>query len=45
MKQDGYFDAAVISRRWRRHLDGKRDSTAALWAILMFQAWLCEEAA
>ena len=45
MALDGYFDAAVVSRRWRGHLDGKRDSTAALWAILMFQAWLCEEAA
>lgn len=39
----GWFDADVVAARWRAHLAGTRDSTPALWAILMFQAWLREE--
>jgi asparagine synthase (glutamine-hydrolysing) len=45
LAQEGFFDAAIVHRRWREHLQGKRDSTDALWAILMFQAWLREEGA
>jgi asparagine synthase (glutamine-hydrolysing) len=37
--QEGWFDPAIVRRRWEGHLTGRRDSTAALWAILMFQAW------
>ena len=37
---DGWFDSALVERRWRQHLTGERDSTNALWSILMFQAWL-----
>jgi asparagine synthase (glutamine-hydrolysing) len=37
---DGWLDAATVHRRWRQHLSGERDSTAAIWTILMFQAWL-----
>jgi asparagine synthase (glutamine-hydrolysing) len=32
-----------VARRWRDHLAGRRDSTPALWAILMFQAWQREQ--
>jgi asparagine synthase (glutamine-hydrolysing) len=39
----GWFDPAIVSRRWQQHLSGRRDSTPALWAILMFQAWLSEQ--
>ena len=39
MAQEGWFDAAIVGARWRDHLTGRRDSTQALWAILMFQAW------
>jgi len=39
MSQEGYFDARIVARRWQEHLSGRRDSTAALWAVLMFQAW------
>jgi asparagine synthase (glutamine-hydrolysing) len=38
--QDGLLDPQIVDRRWRDHLTGRRDSTAAIWAILMFQAWL-----
>ena len=39
MKADGYFDTARVQRRWAAHLAGTQDATAALWAVLMFQAW------
>jgi asparagine synthase (glutamine-hydrolysing) len=39
MVGEGWFDAAVVQRRWQEHLSGRRDSTPALWAVLMFQAW------
>ena len=40
---EGWFDAATVRRRWHDHLSGRRDSTPALWAVLMFQAWLDEQ--
>ena len=43
MAEDGWFDPDIVHRRWRDHLDGRRNSTAALWAVLMFQAWLRAE--
>jgi asparagine synthase (glutamine-hydrolysing) len=43
MAEEGWFDPAIVQRRWRDHLEGRRDSTPALWAILMFQAWLREQ--
>ncbi len=43
LRGGGHFDADVVHRRWKSHLSGERDSTQALWTILMFQAWLAEE--
>jgi asparagine synthase (glutamine-hydrolysing) len=43
IRSEGWFDADLIERRWREHLAGARDSTGALWAILMFQAWVGEQ--
>jgi len=43
MAGEGWFDAAIVQRRWRDHLSGRRDSTPALWAVLMFQAWHRQE--
>ena len=40
MRAEGWFDPDIVQRRWRDHLSGRRDSTPAIWAILMFQAWL-----
>ena len=45
MAEEGWLDPAIVQRRWREHLSGRRDSTFALWGILMFQAWLREERA
>jgi asparagine synthase (glutamine-hydrolysing) len=43
MTEEGWFDAKIIQRRWQDHVGGRRESSAALWAILMFQAWLREQ--
>jgi len=43
MAEEGWFDPTIIQRRWRDHLSGRRDSTPALWAVLMFQAWLRDQ--
>ena len=43
MGGEGWFDPAIVQRRWRDHLSGRRDSTPALWAVLMFQSWLREQ--
>lgn len=42
MRDEGWFDPEPIAARWRNHLSGQGNSTASLWAILMFQAWLRE---
>src|SRR5439155_18615789 len=43
IRGQGWFDADTVERSWRQHLSGQRDSTPALWAILMFQSWLASE--
>ena len=43
LAEEGWFDAAIVHDRWRGHLSGRRNSAPALWAILMFQAWLAEQ--
>lgn len=43
MASEGWLDPAIIRRRWTDHLSGRQDSTAAIWAVLMFQAWLKEQ--
>lgn len=40
LASEGYFDPLIVQARWADHLSGRRDSTAAIWSILMFQAWL-----
>ncbi|MGI8704735.1 MAG: asparagine synthase (glutamine-hydrolyzing) [Sphingomicrobium sp.] len=40
MVAEGWLDANLVGRRWRDHLSGRRESTPAIWAILMFQSWL-----
>lgn len=40
LRSEGWLDAEKVDQRWRQHLSGTRDSTGALWSILMFEAWL-----
>jgi asparagine synthase (glutamine-hydrolysing) len=42
MAGEGWLDSRMVRQRWENHLSGRRDSTQAIWAILMFQAWLRE---
>ncbi|UUR08426.1 asparagine synthase (glutamine-hydrolyzing) [Sphingomonas glaciei] len=40
LRRGGLFDVAAIRRRYQAHQAGHRDSTVALWSVLMFEAWL-----
>ena len=40
---EGWFDPSKVRRRWTEHLSGRRDSTPAIWSVLMFQSWLDEQ--
>lgn len=39
LQTEGYFHPAPIRQKWAEHLACRRDHTASLWAVLMFQAW------
>jgi asparagine synthase (glutamine-hydrolysing) len=39
----GWVESQKVRKRWEQHLAGTRDSTAALWSMLMFQSWLQEQ--
>lgn len=40
LKQQGFFDYAIIRKVWAEHLSGQRNWQYQLWNVLMFQAWL-----
>jgi asparagine synthase (glutamine-hydrolysing) len=42
LRQEGYLNVALIREKWSEHLTGARNWQAALWSVLMFQAWLSE---
>lgn len=43
LQQGGVFDFRPIRAAWREHLDGNQNRSAALWTVLMFQAWVAEQ--
>lgn len=43
LESSGLIEVAPVRARWKRHVSGREDSSAALWAVLMFQAWLREQ--
>lgn len=42
LKREGFLDVKAVQEKWKEHLSGKRNHQHALWAVLMFQAWLDE---
>ena len=40
LKDDGYFNPALITDMWKKHISKNRNYGHHLWSILMFQAWL-----
>ena len=40
LKNEGFFNPKVISKKWNEHIDGTHNWDYHLWDILMFQAWL-----
>jgi asparagine synthase (glutamine-hydrolysing) len=44
LRQEGFFDSAVIRRTWEAHLQGRGIWQHHLWDILMFQSWLENQA-
>jgi len=40
LRAEGYFDTALVRRRWTEHASATRDWHSSLWNVLMFQAWL-----
>jgi asparagine synthase (glutamine-hydrolysing) len=39
LKDDGFFDAGLITATWQEHLNGRGRHTDRLWTVLMFQSW------
>ncbi|AZE60108.1 asparagine synthase (glutamine-hydrolyzing) [Pseudomonas synxantha] len=44
LRQEGYFHPERIRHMWQEHLEGRGNWQPHLWTILMFQAWLEEQA-
>ena len=36
---DGFFNPDPVREKWEEHLSGRRNWSAQLWALLMFQSW------
>ena len=44
LRHGGWIEPAPVAQRWQEHRAGRRDWSQSLWAVLMFQSWLAEEA-
>ena len=39
LRQEGFFEPALIQKKWDEHLSGECNWQHYLWDVLMFQAW------
>lgn len=44
LQSEGYFYPQPIRKAWQQHQKGQRDNSGKLWSVLMFQAWLEDQA-
>lgn len=44
LESEGYLNARLIRQRWSEHISGRRNRHHQLWNVLMFQAWLAQQA-
>jgi asparagine synthase (glutamine-hydrolysing) len=44
LKREGFFQPAPIRQKWAEHLSGHSNWQYYLWDVLMFQAWLEQQA-
>jgi asparagine synthase (glutamine-hydrolysing) len=44
IRAQGLIDPAAVRAKWEAHLAGKNDWQYHLWAVLMLQAWLQQDA-
>lgn len=40
LRSDGYFNPAMIRKKWSEHLSGQSNWQYHLWDVLVFQSWL-----
>lgn len=40
LRNQGFLNPGLVARTWTEHQSGRRDWSARLWSILMFQSWL-----
>lgn len=40
LEAEGFLEPNLVAQKWHEHLSGKRDWSAQLWSVLMFQLWL-----
>jgi len=40
LRQEGFLNEALVSRRWAQHQSRRTEWGLQLWGVLMFQAWL-----
>lgn len=45
LRHEGFFHHAPIRQKWAEHLSGNRNWATQLWNVLMFQAWVENQAA
>lgn len=44
LRSEGFFNPEAIRSKWQEHQCGKYNWAYQLWGVLMFQAWLAEQA-